>query len=32
MSTQELSSIALRVVDQYQEAGRSLVNAYRNGA
>ncbi|MFT4103037.1 MAG: hypothetical protein QM674_18785 [Burkholderiaceae bacterium] len=32
MSTQELSSIALRVVGQYQEAGRSLVNAYRNGA
>ena len=32
MSTQELSSIALHVVGQYNLAGKALVNAYRTSA
>ena len=32
MSNANLSSIALRVIGQYNEAGKSLVGAYRTGA
>ncbi len=32
MSTQNLSSVALHVVGQYNEAGKTLVSAYRTGA
>ncbi|MBO9649768.1 MAG: hypothetical protein J7605_14770 [Variovorax sp.] len=32
MSTQNLSSAALHVVGQYNEAGKTLVNVYRTGA
>lgn len=32
MSTQNLSSIAVHVVGQYHEAGKTLVGAYRTGA
>jgi hypothetical protein len=32
MSTQNLSSVALNVVDQYSEAGKTLVHAYRVGS
>ena len=32
MSTQTLSSVAVHVVGQYNEAGKTLVSAYRTGA
>jgi len=32
MSTQNLSSVAFNVVDQYSEAGKTLVRAYRVGS
>jgi len=32
MSTQNLSSAAIHVVGQYNDAGKTLVNAYRTGA
>ncbi len=32
MSTQNLSSVAVHVVGQYNEAGKTLVSAYRTGA
>ncbi|WP_210392587.1 hypothetical protein [Variovorax sp. PAMC 28711] len=32
MSTQNLSSVAVHVIGQYNEAGKTLVSAYRTGA
>ena len=32
MSTQNISSAAIHVLDQYKDAGKTLVNAYRAGA
>ena len=32
MTTQTFSSVAVHVVGQYNEAGKTLVSAYRTGA